>query len=274
MRQALPPREVLQRAERANSQLDSARFRGEFSLSVPFASSAKTVRGILEGRMQSGGHQIALELDAEIGDGRSAAVSTRIRGQVILLPDGAFIRIDSLEQRGVASDVPREWIALPFLHTSATSTSPDPAMLNLQMQTLTVREDRGITTLIGHDVYHYAVSVDPTKFHTFISALETGTGTLTPFTADGELWIDADTFALRRVQWVWEQSTPGIPASLSSFWLDVSSHNTAPPVSPPENSLPWDRAVQDAAFQHVLRTLGVPGIAGASTQVQPLENPE
>jgi hypothetical protein len=127
------------------------------------------------------------------------------------------------------------------------SVSPDPRLLQAQAQVVSVTRDRGMTTINGRDVHHYDVALDTEKLVAYLSAVAEENGgefdaaevrkEVKAIEASGQLWIDAETYYVQKIEWV-VQSLPinrGGAASVK-FTITFRNHNDAPAIVPPKDA--------------------------------------
>ena len=136
------------------------------------------------------------------------------------------------------------WLKLPSTGSpSSHIVTPDPSMLRMQMEAVRVVRDNGIVTWNGQDVYAYDVEIDPARLQTFLSEIqgqvdaEKEMQLLKNMEAKGNVWIDAQTFLLRRVEWTIKTKAPEPPLTIT-FNMDITDHNTDIKISPPDSSIP------------------------------------
>ena len=139
-----------------------------------------------------------------------------------------------------------QWWRLPSRkNDSGIPVTPDPELLRAQAQVVTVRQDKGLATLDGQEVYDEEVSVDESKLLAYLAQVseqrhesfdpQQWQKTLKSTDMRGELWIDAQTFFLRRIQWHISSNDSRKPMDLT-FQIDLQSHNAADPITPPADA--------------------------------------
>jgi len=265
--QGLPAAEVMRLAAQKSGELQSARFALEADFQIQGISSPATGTAKLNGVLQDGGNavQFTLAVDARVSPSAEADQPFRLFGNadIVMLPQQeTFLRLNMLVtdpeqhlfQASLLDLVAGKWWLLPS-QGSASSPVPggtltrSPNLLKAQSQVVRVREDDGLTMLDGKKVYHILVELDPEKLLGYLAQVagerqepfdrSAAAHTLENLKASGELWVDADTFYLRRVSWDVEslEEENGMTVS-GSFTVDLSDHNAAPPIIPPKDASP------------------------------------
>lgn len=261
----VPPEEVLRRAAVASQSLTSARMTlsGEYAYRTAGAD-APAVKGNvdLSGILQDGGRQaqlhVRLHADVRVSPGESFVLDGD--GAVIVLEqDRAYLRVDALSSDPdtlfapeLLQDVLGTWWELPpARETGAVAEiTPEPRLLRMQSDVVTVERDRGEVSYAGQQAHHYEVRVDPVKLRAFLEeeARQRGAsldqqvleGLLAGLAASGELWIDARTYALLRARWIIADLPVNADGRLSlELDLAFTDHGNAPPVRPPEDARPF-----------------------------------
>lgn len=141
----------------------------------------------------------------------------------------------------------------------------DLSLLPLPTTFLTVVQDRGRTQLDHHTVYRYDVAVREMEAGDLLDTLTESPSPLSLFRFTGTLWIDAESFLLRRS--TWDITTP---ASQEVMKLDstVKNYNAAPTMHIPtvvEEGEPPTRASIERIFENIPPSLslllGIPNVA-------------
>ncbi|MDD5751506.1 MAG: hypothetical protein PHS73_03225 [Candidatus Peribacteraceae bacterium] len=263
--QGLPAEEVMRLAAQKSGELQSARFAivADYrtqGVSFPSAGTAK-----LNGVLQDGGGtvQCILDVDALVSTGSDDAQTFRLLGNadIILLPaQETYLRLNTLrtdpEQNLFHAQLLNlfvgQWWVFPAREgvsavLAGGTITPSPNLLKAQSQVVRVKRDDGLTILDGRRVYHVLVEADPVKLLAYLEQVSRErqepfdrsavARTLERLQADGELWVDAETFFLHRVSWDVEslEEEGGMIIS-GSFTVNLSDHNAAPPVTPPADA--------------------------------------
>ena len=107
-------------------------------------------------------------------------------------------------------------------------------------------KDRGVTTIDGASVRHFDVVLDSEKLLAYIEQLaaarqetidrEGMSRAIENLQATGEMWIDAETYALRRVLWTIESLQTAQGVLSGSFTAHLSEFDTAPIITPPADA--------------------------------------
>ncbi len=141
--------------------------------------------------------------------------------------------------------------------TAGVSVEPDDLyLLPLPATLLEVVQDRGRTQWDNHAVYRYDVALRDAETESLLDTL-TGSPSLLPlFHFTGTLWIDSESFLLRRS--TWDVTTQ---ASDEIMKLDVTlkNHNTAPTMQIPdgEEGSPQTRASVEHIFENIPSSLSL-----------------
>ncbi len=256
----IPPEEVLRRAVSASGQLQSASFtvEADVQISAPGLNGGGSLK--LSGVLQDGGNatKFALDVDGSVAQG-SQPLSGKATIHVASDRDREmFFLIDSLE---LSSDNPlftqeslqkllHHWWKIPQKNAgSMVPVSPDPGLLRAQSEVVKVTKDLGVFSLDGSDAYHYGVTLDPQKMAAYLQRLseenhrpldrDTTLDDLGAYETKGELWIDAETFFVRKIQWtIRPRSGKSVPYALT-VTAKLSDHNAAKPIEYPSNFSEW-----------------------------------
>ncbi|MDO8648356.1 MAG: hypothetical protein Q7R81_01085 [Candidatus Peregrinibacteria bacterium] len=266
-REALPTAEVLQRTAAASQQLQSSRFtvKGEGT------GASYDANVSLEGILQDGGAQLqfTLQTTGEVAAEKQHTFAADVDA-VIAIGEDAYVRIRSLN---ISPPHPKldprlftlflqRWWKIPLQRTPfpPTAITPDPRFLYAQSQVITVTEDRGIKRVEGKDTYVYDVTLDREKLVAFLEQVAEERGepfnreetiaSLAPYTVDGTLWIDADTFFIQRLTWTIASEGVGDPFQ-GTVDAVFREHNIAPRIE-----IPSDAQLLSPALLN-----GVPGAA-------------
>ena len=225
----IAPQEVLQRATRAAKTLESAQYvlQGEFDSKTDALSALGTVR--MDGMLAGGGEQLRFQMDLT-ADMESIEGNSSLTGTlevVVISEEEVYMNIRSLVsqpssalfQPELIATLAGQWWLLSEDDTPpmAESVTPDPRLLQAQAQVVSVTRDRGVVSIDGRDVHHYDVALDKIKLAEYLSAvaLEKGvdfdtketTDAIEEIQASGQLWIDAETYYVQKINWV-VQSMP------------------------------------------------------------------
>lgn len=294
---SLSPEEVLKRTATAAQSLESAQYTatGEFDAREGHKWRADgSLR--MDGAMLGGGKQMRMQLDTESlyhdGEGDHAIDATL---EVLVIgKNEVYMNLHSftaqpgsnLFRPELIGAVASKWWLLPPGDTlpAGSTVTPDPSLLHAQSAVVSVTRDRGLEEVRGRMSHHYDVEINHEKLVAYLSKVAEERGEefsvadvedqFEAMDADGQLWIDAETYYIQRLRWVVE-SLPlesGGKASLS-FTVDFRDHNQAPPLSPPEDfelftplvlltptveslfeSLPEGGDLDEEALQHILRS--------------------
>lgn len=149
------------------------------------------------------------------------------------------------------------WVQLPPL--SEEDTTVDPRLLRLQPSVVHAIHDYGIDHETGASLYHYDIALnrDALKKSMTIRSVHGDTESATDATllmnsdAHGQIWIDTDTFQIRRLIWSVQRILPNDPMSSLQFDLTLSDYDAAPTIEIPAVSHALSASVlqDDAALQ-------------------------
>ncbi|TSC79528.1 MAG: hypothetical protein G01um101425_459 [Candidatus Peregrinibacteria bacterium Gr01-1014_25] len=248
----LPPEEVLQRATDAIPSLVSAAFSLDAEVGGVLPGATVSIRA--KGRLQDGGQRLSLDGALRVKGGD---MPLGLEGDIVVVGErDVFVRLRSMDEgplrdafAGLApGGLTGVWWRVPSTQNedAAAPESPDPTLLRLQASVLRVTEDHGTATIDGAPTYHYAVDVDVDKLRTYLSEVARSRGEA--FDAEayekqwasthiaGEVWIDAETFYLRKIAWTAtprESKASGLSGTLTATF---SEHNAADPILVPEDA--------------------------------------
>lgn len=256
----LPPGEVLDRAAQASRHLRSARFTAHADVTVPSGASAPlTIILTAAGRLQDGGQELQFSLTA---DGRTeGGASWHLEGDTIVAGERevyANVHTFSLDpphpllQPLLLQQFTDIWWRLPHEPAAATGVpiqvTPDPRLLRMQTEIVDVMRDHGRVRFGGRTTYHYDVALNRERFIRFLSEVARERGEtqdqeawkqwLEGLNASGELWIDAEDFILRGVQWKLLSADSARPFS-ATLRVELSDLNSAEPIAPPSDVRPF-----------------------------------
>ncbi len=299
----LLPEEVLRRAADATQTLESAQYvmEGNFDVANGARMAEGTVR--IDGSLNDAGEQLHFQMDvaANIRD-ESEEYSVQANLEVSLLSrDEVYMNVHSLSSQPpnaiFRSEVLRNlidrWWLLPRGDTppEATSVTPDPRLLRIQSQVVTVTKDRGMKTVDGRETYHYDVALDTEKLVAYLSEQSAQRGDafdaakvkedLNSVTASGELWIDAETFYMQKIFWNVQQiPIEGYGTASLSMTITFRNHNAAPVLEPPLDAKPFTPAIfftlpDDALFPEEIPSAGTMDINDVNIEdiLQSLDSP-
>jgi len=290
----MPPEEVLQNAVEESRKLQSAVFEG----TARFVMGNWNGNADLEGVLQQGGRalKVGIDLDA-VTESEGTEHSVQAEGTLIVMEaDTVYVLLDELQSQPVHPLLPEAarsallgaWWELPHRGTMSGDTvpvTPDPGMLQAQVEVVRIVRDRGMATVSGNSVRHLEVEVDTEKLIAFLRQAtqeasepfneEEIRGEVEAMSIEGELWIDTASFVVRQVSWHIVRSQEGDTAESAldiECTVRLDKHNKAPDIVPPADAQPltplaFFGAQDSALLQDVLQQHGEDG-----TQVSdPLE---
>ena len=256
----LPAEEVLSRAARANQNLNSVRFTLDGSYSIPIQSLGGSIRGDArtKGVLLNGGGQMKISAETSASFPGSDG-DMQIQAAFELFTDALetkYFKILSVETQPVnplltpdiIERISGRWWELPSGQTDPQEIVPtlDPKLLQAQSQVIRVTEDLGFDMLQKKKAYHYQVEVDREKLIAYLQKLSQNNAErideselrskFEELTTDGELWIDAQTFALHRILWNIKFLRPqDSEETIIAFTMNLMDHNEVPSIEPLTN---------------------------------------
>lgn len=257
----LKPAEVLQRTALESAKLQSFAFQGTLQISfdrgkqemLPLSGNVTMdVQGIsqdggaqaqasvtVQGNLVSDGTSHALQGGFETFAVQSDAVYLRV-SELIVTPPHPMLRQDVMETLNMGT-----WWRLPGnpSQPAGQQVAPDPGFVRLQAEVIAVDRDYGLVTVNGRDAYHYNVHIDSDKISAFLRRASQEQGTMVDeasiaaflqnFGANGEVWIDAETFHVRRIRW---NIRPSSVDSAATIDLNITQHNSAQRITAPTDA--------------------------------------
>jgi hypothetical protein len=248
----LPPADVLSRAAAAGRELESVEFMGnaEFGQEALESSTEGTVK--FQGRMQNGGDQVALSVTFSFfADGPPASTMNGDLEVIVAGPAEMYVNVHILD-----SDPPHpllgsplvmllmnQWWRIPSQTGSLVSpVTPDPKLLHMQTDVISVTEDKGYETVRGRKSHHYKIAIDPEKLKKFLEKTDpeadiaSWEAFIEASDAKGEVWIDAETYVIHQLQWTIRSKADTAESMSLDLKVDFSNHNRSEPILPPENA--------------------------------------
>jgi len=265
----LPPDQVLSKAQKRNQELMSVLFdvsgTFEYSLEEPIGVGGGTA--IITGKLQDGGKQVYAKVDTNITSQRPEGATElhALFESIVVTPGETYVKVHELasvpQHPLLAPDllniVLKQWWTLPRQTQQGPdmSLTPKPQLLKAQSEVVRVVDDFGIDRLRKRRAYHLGIEVDPQKLQAFLQKLsqereeENSEAAFTNIVEDvsghGELWVDAETFDTLRIQWTITSLPFGGEASAAlSFTMDFTEHNSALPITIPEDTRPFTMEVE------------------------------
>jgi hypothetical protein len=247
------PDDVLKLATAASQNLLSAHVQGElqFRAGEPVFGGIKQGKAEVEGVIQDGGRflDMVISLASEEQDSVQANISTDMH-VIVAGQDNVFLRIDSIAGESSTFVMPAgtgTWWKLPPTGLSAThaTLTPDPKFLELQSKSVVVLDDEGYETIHGRRARHYDVAADKKKLAVFMQEVARSRGhelteaeallSIQHLTMNGELWIDAETYVLHKVQWSIVSDDASSPLDVR-FTLTMRDHNAQVNIQEPNDA--------------------------------------
>ncbi|MCK5020236.1 MAG: hypothetical protein KAS32_24570 [Candidatus Peribacteraceae bacterium] len=255
----LPSDVVMQNAATASLSLNSF----EFNANANFKTNkiGKEIDGnfIVEGRSDSEGEQMALNINADIAmDLNNVKNNFIVDAEIIVLgPDEVYFLLNSFNSNGGSNDfLPAElinilvgkwWSLGSTISSKQGNITPDPKLLNAQAQVVRIEKEYPITLIDGSYNYHYSVVIDTDKLIDFLEEIsqvkempfnkEKEQEKLNDIVATGELWIDAKTFITKKIVWnISSKENTGEDDMQANINVTFSNWGNVEPISPPEDA--------------------------------------
>jgi len=256
----LPPEEVLMKSVIAAMQTESAKFDVEGNIQVNKPDSLINASAVIKGRQDAMGKQSHFSADIHlVSNNASESLSLDTKIKITTLgPDEIYLMVDELIADGenplfsesLVKMFTGKWITVKSNESDMgnSTVSPDPRLLRAQAKVVRVKEELPFTSIDDNDTYHYSVSVDPEKLALYLEEVSKEQGEefdsemlmemYNTLIASGEIWIDADTFNVRKIVWNID-SLITQDGTVISGEMDVmfSDFNNVEPILPPDESI-------------------------------------
>lgn len=259
------PALVLERSALASQNLTSARLQFDGTASLHLENdSIFTTSFAGTGALQNAGSDFALTTHASGTYGNASSDQPVTWGTLFsvisLQPGDVFLRVDSLQtdpanpmlQSSALTSMLRNWWQMPKRMTDSTEASltADPSFLRMQAEIVTVTRDKGFDRIDGYSSHHYVVSLDQQKLLSYLKSVAEKRGDvfdaqkveadLAQFTMNGELWIDEESYYVRKIVWtIDKQDADGNSVSGLHCTITVTDHGEDIRISPPAVSQPF-----------------------------------
>ncbi len=246
---ALPHQEVLERAAIASQRLQSSSFALRLRGTYHDALANRAVESdiMLEGVFQRGGDMLSADGSATFRweDGNERTV--RLDGAVSTVgPHETYLRLDEL---GLEPQPPEDspflqlqpligsWFLLPSAEgqdqpPALRRFTPETEFLKQQASVVSVTDDRGVERLDGGYAYHYKVTIDAEEFAALFPAEEDSVD-VAALAVEGDLWIDARSFYLRKAEWHVARVPFLAGTAEGTLTVVLTDHDAAPEVTVP-----------------------------------------
>lgn len=240
----LPPNEVLKRSVIKSHSVNSV----SIAVASTFQTQGqKTLSGsmIIQGVLRAGGRVWSADTAFDI-ESKEATGSQYMTGRAVFISPGTglqYLRIESLEGelgakiKALLNTSSSMWwvTGTPKDNTdSEVIRAPDPAILEEYVNAIQIVDDLGIAKLEDKTkAYHYKVTLKPEV----LAVLDPDDVSAGDFIAEGELWINAKDFSLRRA--IWDLSNVESEAGTVDIHADInfSNFNKAPQITEPNGSI-------------------------------------
>src|SRR3989338_3566831 len=249
----LPPDEVLKNAARTGQELLSARYSVEGSLNFTEVGVEKSALFTMTGILQNGGKQSSMVINMK-GSFPEAGQTYHLDGSMelfVTFKQEIYIKLGALEidpehpllNAEALAAFQGTWWKLQEDQMMGESVTPDPSLLNAQSEVIRLVEDKGVETLDGRRAYHYRVTIDKEKLVQYLKRVSEEQGQpfdeagprawAEQYESGGEIWIDAETFHVLKIQWNIKQSAQGSDPLDAKVTIRFSDFNQAPTITPP-----------------------------------------
>jgi hypothetical protein len=254
------PDEVLRNASQVSLELEAVRYNLTGNFEMKDSNDNPTTGTLkLEGILQDAGEQLQFSADINAntkyleGDSIiSATIDVIVAG-----PEDLYVHLERYDIQGanqffnpaLLKGFSGIWWKVPSRENQVASASitPSPRILHAQAQVVTVVRDKGAASLRERRMYHYDIAIDPDKMVSYLQQVNGENGeqfdeasvrsSLEDLDATGEIWIDAETFAVHRLRWdILQQVTDAGQQLGGSFTVDFTDHNNAPDIVPPADA--------------------------------------
>ncbi|HVW66355.1 MAG TPA: hypothetical protein VHA78_01330 [Candidatus Peribacteraceae bacterium] len=253
----LPPDQVLQKATEEMGTLNSAHFNLHATVSGNTQILPANLDGVIDasGDMQNGGNQLSFTVHADLQQASDS--TTRFNGQADIVVAGqndVYMKLDSLTVTPESALLPQalilqlldQWWHMPSGSGAIVQTdvTPDPNLLRMQTQVITVRKDDGMTSVAGRRSYHYDIGIDPDKLTQYMKEIERRRNSpgqppdLSSLNAQGQIWIDASTYDVRQLTWNLSSTNPAQPFQ-ATIVVTLTNQNAPVTITPPAGAKPF-----------------------------------
>ena len=256
----LPPEEVLRNAARASLTLESARYELNGNFTVTDANDVATTGHVqLNGVLQDSGNQIQFGAVVGVttpGEPANSVFSADV-DVIVAGKQDLYVKLNEFSADGpnqlfndqLVQQFSGKWWNLPSREDqlSFVSITPDPRLLNAQAQVVKVLKDRGMSSIHERSAYRYDVAIDSEKLIAYLRESVTEKGeqfdeeatrsSIENLSAEGEIWIDAETYYVQRLKWNVTQSVNEASKDFSiNFTVDFLDHDNAESIDIPTDA--------------------------------------
>ncbi len=276
--------EVMALAAQKSRDLQSLRLNasGHFRLEDGTIPMSGTVT--LDGVLQDAGNsvQMGVSVDALIAPGGGGSQTFRLQGageMIVVGKKELSFKVESLStepdgalfQPELLALLTGQWWTVPAPASDQAATvpggtmTPSPSVLRAQAQVVRVTADRGTDMIDGSEAYHYDVALDSEKLLAYLEEVaaarqetmdrESLRAVIAALDASGEMWIDTETYVLKKVTWDISRLQTGQGTLSGSFAVLLSDFDAAPVILPPADAKPFS----PSSFFQLDPTQNVPG---------------
>ncbi|PIR54433.1 hypothetical protein COU75_00785 [Candidatus Peregrinibacteria bacterium CG10_big_fil_rev_8_21_14_0_10_42_8] len=250
---------VLAKAAKATHTLESAKYILTGNINAKNSdlwSTDATMR--MDGILHDAGEQMRFQLDTDAvvqtpEDDYELDATLEV---VVASKDEVYMNLHSLVVQppnpllrpDLVGKLASKWWLLPQNDSLPVTSqvTPDPRLLQAQSQVVRITKDNGIIEMNGSQLYHYNVELDKEKLLAYLQKASLGDAavdtvqlsrSLEGVTAKGELWIDAETYYVHKLQWNIKEYPIQVGGMADiQFTVTFTDHNNAPDILLPLNA--------------------------------------
>ena len=253
----LPADQVMKKAAQASMLFESADYSIQSSFVASGGVATRTTGEVnLQGSLHNSGEHLQsnVTLQAtmeEAEETTSLAIDTDL---IVLGPQDIYVHVRSFTSDGPKVLLPPifieaiqdQWLQVGQQDIQNTAVTPDARLLYAQVNVMDITKELPPALLDNRMHYHYNVAVDPEKLISYILQVSKEQQqevdeaeirkTYEDISATGSLWIDAETFHVRKVVWNIEPFTTSAGTTLElHVTAEFTNFNAAQPILAPES---------------------------------------
>ncbi len=241
---ALPSEEVFSRAMTAIRDFSSATF--TFHAKAEEGGAAQWKADAV-GQMASGGRQLRFDIDATMAN------DVRFEGGIVIPEQNeVYVKADTISMGDSVAPMmgamTGQWWKLPSgtgASASAVPMTPDPSLLSMQLEIMTIAKDHGIQRINQRKAYKYDVIMDETKLMNYLQTVDQERGRefnrqewqsyFDSHDIAGTIWIDAEIFLPDRIEWTVKSTPTANPETTLTLDVTFADHNKETLIAPPDS---------------------------------------